>query len=102
MVSLAEDVHSFTSDELGLIKVSKKQNVFDDYSDKRNNLWNLYTINGQAIQGEIPFIIGNIRAVSQYALIKLYKFSEYEIDAIGILEWHDNVLICDPIAFSLY
>lgn len=75
--------------------------VFSDFTDKSNNLWNLYTVKENMIQGEIPFLIGNIRSVTQLSLLKLCQQTIYLIEAIGVLSWKNDVLMCDPIAFKL-
>lgn len=101
MILLADDVRAFDSKRMGIDSVITTPNVINDFTDNKNNLWTFYTVKDNVTQGEIPFLIGNIRAVSQYGLVKLYTQTEYPIEAIGILSWKDNVLICDPIAFKL-
>ncbi len=100
-ISLARDVRIFDDSRIFGVEKSPEAIIYNDFTDKRNNLWNLYTVKCNAIQGEIPILIGNIRSVSQYGMLKLYKQSEYVIEAIGVLNWDNNVLICDPIAFKL-
>lgn len=108
VISLADDIKSFEFDRTNFvpsriigIRNSQKVTIFKDFSDKSNNLWNLYTVRCNAIQGEIPILIGNIRTVSQYGLLKLYKQSEYLVEAIGVLSWENDMVVCDPIAFKL-
>lgn len=102
-LSLSHDIRIFEESRLlGDIKKSVQATIFNDFSDKSNNLWELYTVKSNAIQGTIPILIGNIRTVSQYSLLKLYKQSEYIIEAIGVLSWENDMVVCDPIAFRLY
>lgn len=101
VISLADDVKNFEFRRTIGIENLSKVTIFKDFADESNNLWNLYTVRCNKIQGEIPILIGNIRTVSQYGLLKLYKQSEYLIEAIGVLSWENNMVICDPIAFKL-
>lgn len=108
LISLADDIKNFEfyrtnfkSYRMVGIENSPAVTIFNDFADKKNNLWNLYTVKCNTIQSEIPILIGNIRTVSQHELIKLYKQSEYLIEAIGVLSWENDVIVCDPIAFKL-
>lgn len=101
-LSLSHDIKIFDESRINSsIGKSVTATVFNDFADKSNNLWNLYTVKANAIKGEIPILIGNIRSVTQYGLLKLCRQSEYQIEAIGVLNWENNVLVCDPIAFRL-
>ncbi len=102
LISLSHDVRIFEETRLlGDVKKSVEATIYKDFSDKSNNLWNMYTVKSNVIQGSIPILIGNIRTVSQYSLIQLYRQSEYMIKAIGALNCENNTVVCDPIAFSL-
>ena len=101
-IQLFHEVSIFEeSRAVGDVKKSVTATVLNDFTDKRYNLWDLYTVKSNMIQGEIPILIGNIRSVSQLGLLKLYQQSEYLIEAIGVLNWENGRLMCDPIAFKL-
>ncbi len=102
--SLAHDISIFDKSRMhNCIKESVRENtnIYKDFYEKQNNLWVLSTIKTNIIKGKIPIQIGNIRSVTQFGLLKLMQESEYPIEAIGILTWENEILICDPIAFRL-
>jgi len=103
-ISLGNDVRMFSMNrEFSLSGIEKCyiENIFTDFVEKQETLWGLYTTKANSVKGEIDILIGNIRTVSQSGLVKLYKETEYSIGAVGILNWDNDTLMCDPIAFRL-
>lgn len=101
-LSLVHDVRIFDESRIyNSVKKSLEATVYNDFADKSNNLWNLYTVKKNILQGEIPILIGNIRSVTQLGLLKLCQQFEYQIEAIGVLSWENSILKCDPITLRL-
>jgi hypothetical protein len=106
-----EDVDGMLGQVLGLFSCARLEppqdattSIVREFMDRTNNLWLFRTLNGSAIAAEIPVILSHVKGGSQHAVLALRESQEkdFKIEALGLLTWRRDTLMCDPVAWRLF
>lgn len=85
-----------------------KANIVADLLKDKNNLWMFHSIADSKISAKIPFFIKNLRPNIQGAVITFMNhdvikhYTNFKIEAMGLLIWNDGSLNCDPVAWRVF
>jgi hypothetical protein len=78
--------------------------IAEEFRRGENTLWLFSASQESKVNVEIPILLSNCRLVSQYAVMSFVKSSNsyFKIEALGLLTWVKDKIVCDPVAWRLF